>query len=314
MLNTILKYISISTVFVFFIWLFASVLYFTEPITIPKQLYLPKGSISKTIQALNDVTNNSFFETDRYILSFFGMPQHGWIELPSTEMSRIDILYQTTVAKATNVSISLIPGETTYIFLQQVAKKFDLNFDKLFEKFNEKADLKEGFLIPETYHFPKKVTEEYVVSHLIKFARQTHKKYMKLFRISDLQEWKKLIIIGSIIEKETAGKKEMPLISSVIYNRLKKNMKLQMDGTLNYGKYSRLKVTAQRIREDESKYNTYKYAGIPYMPVCNPSLEAIRSAIFPAETNYLYFVKNRSTGEHLFTHSYSQHVKNIKNQ
>ena len=88
-------------------------------------------------------------------------------------------------------------------------------------------------------------------------------------------------------------------------------MKLQMDGTLNYGKYSHLKVTPKRIREDTSIYNTYKHKGVPKLPVCNVSFDAIRAAIFPKKTDYLYFMKNKK-GMHDFTRYYSTHLKNIK--
>ena len=88
-------------------------------------------------------------------------------------------------------------------------------------------------------------------------------------------------------------------------------MKLQMDGTLNYGKYSHIKVTPKRIREDNSIYNTYKNSGIPKLPVCNVSFDAIKAALFPAKTNYLYFMKSKR-GTHNFSRNYSTHLTNIK--
>jgi UPF0755 protein len=87
-------------------------------------------------------------------------------------------------------------------------------------------------------------------------------------------------------------------------------MKLQMDGTLNYGKYSHIKITPKRIREDSSYYNTYKYEGVPKYPVCNVSLEAIKAAIFPTKSDYLYFMKAKN-GKHNFTRYYSTHLSNI---
>jgi UPF0755 protein len=88
-------------------------------------------------------------------------------------------------------------------------------------------------------------------------------------------------------------------------------MKLQMDGTLNYGKYSHIKVTPQRIKEDTSEYNTYKYKGLPPFPVSSVSQEAIFAAIFPKSSDYLYFVK-ASKGKHVFSKTYKEHVRNIK--
>lgn len=106
----------------------------------------------------------------------------------------------------------------------------------------------------------------------------------------------------------------MPIVASVIYNRLKKGMKLQMDGTLNYGIYSHVKVTPQRIRQDNSSYNTYKFTGLPKEAVCNVSLAAIRAAIFPLKTDYLYFVRDKNTGVHIFSTNIDDHNKAINLQ
>jgi UPF0755 protein len=117
--------------------------------------------------------------------------------------------------------------------------------------------------------------------------------------------------MASVIQKEAANKEEMPIVASVINNRLKKGMKLQMDGTLNYGPYSHHKITAKRIRQDKSRYNTYMYKGLPPLPVCNVELSAIRAAIFPAKTDYLYFMKSKN-GTHDFSRYYSTHLDNIR--
>ena len=103
----------------------------------------------------------------------------------------------------------------------------------------------------------------------------------------------------------------MPIIASVIENRLNKGMKLQMDGTLSYGKYSHKPITSKRIRKDKSYYNTYIHGGIPPAPLCTVSMEAMRAALHPKKTNYLYFMLNKK-GRHDFSSSYKQHVKNIK--
>ncbi len=84
-----------------------------------------------------------------------------------------------------------------------------------------------------------------------------------------------------------------------------------MDGTLNYGKFSHIKVTSQRIKEDKSKYNTYKNRGLPPYPVSSVSNEAIFAAIFPSKTKYFYFVKSKK-GEHVFAKTYKEHLRNIK--
>jgi UPF0755 protein len=117
--------------------------------------------------------------------------------------------------------------------------------------------------------------------------------------------------MASIIQKESNSVKEMPLISSVIYNRLEKNMRLQMDGTLNYGKYAHTIVTPERIRTDESLYNTYKHKGLPPAPLSTVSIEALESAYSPKSSDYLFFMLNKD-GSHNFAATYAEHLVNIR--
>jgi UPF0755 protein len=127
----------------------------------------------------------------------------------------------------------------------------------------------------------------------------------------DPKTWQRILTIASIIQKEAANRKEMPLVASVIYNRLKRKMRLQMDGTLNYGRYSHVRVTPRRIRDDNSTYNTYKHRGLPEAPVCNVSTAAIRAALHPAKTDYLYFFRN-DWGTHDFSKNYRKHLKKVQ--
>jgi UPF0755 protein len=103
----------------------------------------------------------------------------------------------------------------------------------------------------------------------------------------------------------------MPLISSVIYNRLEKGMKLQMDGTLNYGPYAHTIVTPERIRNDTSEYNTYKHRGLPPHPLSTVTLDALKATMKPASSDYLFFMLNEN-GTHNFAASYDTHLENIR--
>ena len=248
---------------------------------------------------------------DEYLLRFIGVPQHGWIDIGDTKLSRADFLYALTHSKAHTVDIMLVPGETTIIFFDQIAKKLHLNSKKLYKLFVKYSPIKEGVLIPETYSLPYNISEEQTVRLLLNSSIKLHReRSYKILGEYLEKKWFQYVTIASIIEKEAASKKEMPIISSVIYNRLKKRMRLQMDGTLNYGKYSHVKVTSKRIKRDKSTYNTYKYAGIPPIPVCNVSFSAIKAAIYPKKTNYLYFVKSKN-GTHRFNRYYNSHLKYI---
>ncbi len=273
-------------------------------------VYIPKGSINKIITHLQ-AKKYDVGKLDSLLLRFIGNPQSGWIFIGTKELRRGDFLYKLTHAKAPMVDITLIPGETTYVFMQEVAKKLGLSHAKLMNYFYQEAPYKEGVLVPDTYKLPYGIQEKTLVLLLLKKSQKEMKDFsMKVFGAFDERKWRKFVTIASIIQKEAANKEEMPIIASVIYNRLRKKMKLQMDGSLNYGKYSHVKITSSRLRHDRSLYNTYLYKGLPPYPVCNPGFDAIKAAIFPKRTDYLYFVKGKDN-KHLFSSTFQKHKKNV---
>ena len=248
---------------------------------------------------------------DAFFMRFIGMPQQGWINMGRTQLTHADFLHRLSTAKAAMINVTLIPGETTYIFLEEMAKELSLDHKTLMREFKEQSPFKEGAFVPDTYKLPLGITEETVIALLLDRSQKKMKEWSeKIFGTYNEAKWYKYLTLASVIQKEAASIEEMPIVSSVIQNRLNKKMKLQMDGALNYGKYSHIKITPARIRNDTTAYNTYKYKGIPDDPVCNVSLPAIRAAIFPAKTDYLYFMKNKK-GEHDFTRYYSTHIGNI---
>ncbi len=207
----------------------------------------------------------------------------------------------------------MIPGETTEIFLQQLANELPMSLEKLHDAYNLHARLREGNFVPETYSIPNDFNEERLIVHLLNESDKKIKKMANEYHIKpDSDKWLQIVTKASVIQKEAASISDMPFVSSVIDNRIKKGMRLQMDGTLNYGEYSHLKITAKRIRTDESPYNTYKNKGLPPYPVCNVSKEAIAAALNPAYTDYLYFVRGKN-GEHVYSSYFSTHHKNIVN-
>ncbi len=248
---------------------------------------------------------------DKTFLRFLGSPQQGWIYMGSTQMTHADFLYKLTHAKAAMKSVTLIPGETTYGFSEQLAQELGLNASTLYNYFQKFGQYQEGLLVPDTYNLPIGIDEKTTALHLLRSSYKRHKNWSeKIFGTYNKKKWHKYLVMASVIQKEAANKEEMPIVSSVIHNRLKKGMKLQMDGTLNYGKYSHQKITAKRIRQDKSPYNTYMHRGLPPFPVCNVEISAIKAAIFPAKTDYLYFMKGKN-GTHDFSRYYSTHLRHI---
>ena len=275
--------------------------------------FVPQGSIGQIISYMVEKNFDLCEKTDKYLLWFIGKPQSGWVSITDGVLTRGDFLYKLSHSKAALKMVKYIPGETKELLLAQMALDFDLSFDKLMQEYSNATPYVDGFIVPDTYYIPVGITEKHVIHFLLAHAKRYHKDvFEKIFGEFNEIKWQKFLIIASIIQKEAANNEEMPYVSSVIYNRLKKDMKLQMDGTLNYGKYSHVKVTPARIKEDTSPYNTYLNKGLPPFPICSVSKEAIFAAIFPKNTNYLYFVKNK-TGEHTFSQTYETHLQNIKN-
>ena len=283
------------------------IFYIATPIKTTQTVTIPKGSVTKIIEHLKD-EGYALSIIDRYILVMLGQPKSGTLTIGEESMNRIDFLKKLTNAKEAINIVTLIPGETTPIFLEKLAKERGFNLELLKKSYQELSPYKEAGVVPDTYHISKDATEKELLQTLIE---QSNRKYKKLSKDKSKKEWLKILTVASIVQKEAANTKEMPIVASVIYNRLKKDMPLQMDGTLNYGKYSHVKVTPERIKNDKSKFNTYLNKGLPPYPICSVSIDAIESALNPKETKYLYFMRNKS-GVHDFTASYREHLKNIK--
>ncbi|MCV6607575.1 MAG: endolytic transglycosylase MltG [Campylobacterales bacterium] len=299
------------TAHLFLFTLITFLYYLNIEISTKPVIEIPRGSINGFFRTLEkdsyDVT-----KLDTIIIRFMGSPQSGWIDIGKEKIKKGDFLHALVSSKAAMREIKIIPGETTIIALEEVGQKLGLNGDKLWDLYKLKAPFKEGYIVPNTYKVPIGIDEEGLIDLLLKRSNIFHKNLsVKVFGSYNSKKWLHLVTLASVIQKEAANKKEMALVSSVIYNRLKKRMKLQMDGTLNYGKYSHIKITPKRIREDKSSYNTYKHYGLPKNPVCMVQKEAILAAIYPAKTDYLYFMKNKD-GVHDFTRSYNTHLRNIR--
>lgn len=273
-------------------------------------VYVPKGGTNAIIAYLQ-ANNFDLTIIDRYLVRFFGYPQSGWLDIGDDVLSKGDFLYKLTTAKAVLEDITLIPGETLYFFIKEISAKLDLREDDLQVAYDKYAPMPDGVILANTYKVPKGISASHLMYYLVNTSLSEHKKWaIKFLGEYDMKQWFKYVIIASIIQKESANEEEMPVISAVIRNRLEKKMRLQMDGSLNYGKYSHTKVTPEMIRNDTTSYNTYRNDGIPEAPIGSISFKAIQAAIFPANVDYLYFVRNKD-GVHSFSKTYNEHINNF---
>jgi len=181
----------------------------------------------------------------------------------------------------------------------------DLTFMK---EFNIQASSLEGYLFPDTYYFFEGTSDRKVLVTMIdEFWKNFNKTFIE--RTNELGfTVHEVVTLASIIEGEALLNKERAIISSVYHNRLKKRMKLQADPTIQYLIPGNPKALSIRDLRRVSPYNTYLNYGLPPGPINNPGLESIRAALYPASTDYLYFVA-QGDGSHVFTTNQQDHLK-----
>jgi uncharacterized YceG family protein len=171
--------------------------------------------------------------------------------------------------------------------------------------FHGKVPTNEGFLFPATYEFFRQTTSAQLASEqLAAFCTNWEKLDLGYARTKHLTPYD-VLIIASMVEKETLSPDERQLVSAVIYNRLHLRMPLQIDATLRYGlNIPPTESIHQSQLESNSPYNTRKRLGLPPTPIANPGLASMQAAAHPARVNYLYFVRKPDKKHHFFTASF----------
>lgn len=176
----------------------------------------------------------------------------------------------------------------------------------------------EGFLFPGTYQFRRETSVEgFITTLLNRFEEQVDDELRLAFQNHGLTLYQ-AVTLASIIQREAVIEEEMPQIASVFFNRLAIGMRLESDPTVQYALgYNALQKTwwtnplSLSDLQVISPYNTYQQAGLPFGPIANPGLAALRAVAFPAETGYYYFRAScDGSGRHLFAVSFDEHLRN----
>tara|TARA_B100001029_G_C15040623_1_gene443345 strand:- start:439 stop:1464 length:1026 start_codon:yes stop_codon:yes gene_type:complete len=224
-----------------------------------------------------------------------------------------ELLTVLTSQSKDRVLVTLVEGWNLEQYADALQKKLEINTSKflklckdysLINSLGIEAPSLEGFLFPDTYIFLKTYTEEDIIRLLVNQFKFNIQKIISNSKVKlNLRE---ITTMASIIQGEAIYVDEMPIVSSVYHNRLKRKMLLQADPTIQYivpGKPRRLFNKDLRI---DNPYNTYMYKGLPPGPINNPGLSALKAAVEPAKTDYLYFVANME-GRHTFTYTPKEH-------
>lgn len=161
----------------------------------------------------------------------------------------------------------------------------------------------EGYFYPETYNVPENYTEKDVIQLFL----QEFLKHFPEEEYPDKEEFYQKLILASLLEREAKLEEEKPMIASVIENRLKKGMRLEIDSTVNYLYQYQKKRIYYKDLEKDSPYNTYRHTGLPPGPICSPTEKSMYAAYHPAKTDFYFFV-TKGEGTHHFTKTYQEHI------
>lgn len=295
------------------------------------QVDIPEGTYASGISQI--LAENGIVKSEKEFTLYTrlnrlgGKYQAGHYALsPSMTMKEIADIIST--GKVNTIKITIPEGYTEYDIAKAVAKEDGISrkkFIKLLESGDYLKDysflkgaqnnehMLEGYLVPDTYSIPAGTSEDEIIRLLLDahkkiFNKAAAKKAKKLKRTEN-----EIMIIASIIEKECADVSDQPVVASVIYNRLKIGMPLQMDSTIQYilGLDGvRKEDLLYADTEVDSPYNTYTNPGLPAGPICCPGASAIKAALNPAKTKYLYFVlDDKLDGKMAFSEKYEDFLK-----
>jgi UPF0755 protein len=164
----------------------------------------------------------------------------------------------------------------------------------------------EGYLFPDTYYFPKGLDSAAIIATMVKQFRAAFKPAWEQQAKALGMTVHEVVTLASIIEKETGAPDERPLISSVFHNRLKRGMRLETDPTVIYGIPDFDGNIKRRHLTTHTPYNTYKIKGLPPGPIASPGALAMEAALYPAQSDYLYFVSKKD-GTHQFSTTIKDH-------
>ncbi len=179
---------------------------------------------------------------------------------------------------------------------------------ELISTYSPRAGSLEGYLFPDTYHFSRHATAVQMLGAMVRRFRQAT---AQLGLTGDVRE---TVTLASIVEKEVSQASERPLVAGVFVNRLARGIPLATDPTVIYAALLDNRYRGTIYASDllsGSAYNTYRHVGLPPGPICNPGMAALRAAISPAKTDYLYFVSD-ANGHSRFSATLKEHTAKVE--
>ncbi|MGB9629589.1 MAG: endolytic transglycosylase MltG [Thermodesulfobacteriota bacterium] len=290
-----------------------------------KVIYIKKGTplrtISERLEQEGLIRSRHFFIALATVFNKKGKIKAGEYEL-HTKMLPMEVLTHLVKGQTKRHLITIVEGYT----LAQIAQL--LEESNIVEKkaFLQKAtspdfisslgfthlagSTLEGYLFPDTYSLIKEMDPEEVIQIFVqRFKKVFEQEFSKRAEPPELSQ-REIVILASMIEKETSLPEEKPLISAVFHNRLRKKMPLQSDPTVIYGiKNFNGNLTKEHLIKP-TPYNTYLKTGLPPTPICNPGRDSLSAAINPSPVPFLYFV-SKNDGSHYFSSDMDDHNRAV---
>jgi len=237
-------------------------------------------------------------------------------------MSILQIADILTEGKVSTLRLTIIEGWTNKDIANYLNKKSiqenellsamrkDYNYEFLKDKPKDQG--LEGYLFPDTYFLPVNMNAEKIVKAMLdNFDTKFDKKL--------IEETKKqgktiheVVTLASIIEKEVAKEEDRAIVSGIFQKRMRYGMPLEADATVNYATGKSSPSVSYEDLKVNSPYNTYKNKGLPPGAISNPGLSAIKAALYPKESPYLYYLNRQDTKETIFSKTFEEHSENQK--
>ena len=307
--------VSSATIFILVI---AAFLFFNHIVTAPslgvsnKNIYIPPGAgihkISQIFYQSHIINKPLLFEWGARVNSYEKPIRSGEYFIPKGA-SVSDIIKIIQSGRTVVRKFTVPEGLTTYQIISRLKRA-----EGLFGQINNIP--KEGELLPETYFYSFGDKRTSIIKRMKKALTEVLDKYWDSRQIGlPIKNYEDLIILASIVEKETSIKEERARVAGVFVNRLKKGMRLQSDPTVIYGLTGGQDNLGRGLTRKDlmepNPYNTYSFVGLPEGPIANPGKQSILAVLNPTKSDELFFVAD-GLGGHRFSENLSDHNKNVR--
>lgn len=295
---------------------------YEEPITINIMKGSSVSDIARLLYSHKIIANYYYFKI-YYRLYFNKVSFKSGEYLFDQPMAMREVIRKLDEGKVRLYKITIKEGLTIEETAELLAQSRSMSYDDFVEKardtslirtLDDKARDLEGYLFPDTYHIRKDTGAAEMVASMVEKFKEHFSNTMKMKADELGMSIREVVILASLIEKETSSREERFLISSVFHNRLRIGMALACDPTIIYILKKEQRYDGDIRWEDleyDSPYNTRLHRGLPPGPICSPGYASIEAALFPENTKYLYFVaKDKKT--HYFSKTLREHNRAVK--